>query len=97
MAEIVYSARSLANVQRAFDSLRGKSPAAAIAAAIAIRTAVEALALHPLIGRRIEGDLRELVISYGDSGYVAAYRYLVAGDEVRILAIRHQREIGYVP
>ena len=81
MAEIVYSARSLANVQRAF----------------AIRTAVEALALHPLIGRRIEGDLRELVISYGDSGYIAVYRYLVASDEVRILAIRHQREIGYIP
>ncbi|MBV6417817.1 MAG: hypothetical protein CMLOHMNK_02582 [Steroidobacteraceae bacterium] len=94
MASVVYSARSIAHIERAFEFLRGKNPAAA---ATAIRTAVETLALHPLIGRRIEGDLRELVISYGDCGYIAVYRFLVGSDEVRVLAIRRQREIGYVP
>ncbi|MGD9597058.1 MAG: type II toxin-antitoxin system RelE/ParE family toxin [Steroidobacteraceae bacterium] len=97
MATVVYSARALAHLERAFEFLRAKNPGAAVAAPTAIRTAVEALAQHPLIGRRIGGDLRELVISYGDSGYVAVYRFLVASDEVRVLAIRHQREIGYVP
>lgn len=97
MATVVYSARSLAHIQRAFEFLRTSNPMAATAAATAIRTAVETLAFHPLIGRRVEGDLRELVISYGDSGYIAIYRFLVASDEVRVLAIRHQREIGYVP
>lgn len=97
MAAVVYSARAIAHIERAFEFLRAKSPAAAAAAATAIRTAAETLALHPLIGRRIEGDLRELVISYGDSGYIAVYRFLVGSDEVRVLAIRHQREIGYVP
>ena len=97
MATIAYSARALANIEQAFEFLRDKSPAADVAATVAIRTAVETLAMHPLIGRRIERDLRELVISYGESGYIAVYRFLVTSDEVRVLAIRHQREIGFVP
>jgi hypothetical protein len=50
-----------------------------------------------LVGRRVESELRELIISYGHSGYVALYRFLVSRDEVRILAIQHQRELGYQP
>ena len=64
-------------------------------AAVAIREAVQTLLNHPLIGRRVEGDLRELVVSYGKTGYVALYRFLPAQDQIRILAIRHQREIDY--
>ena len=41
------------------------------------------------------GELRELVISYGKTGYVALYRFLPAQDLIRILAIRHQRELDY--
>jgi plasmid stabilization system protein ParE len=37
--------------------------------------------------------LREWVIDFGDSGYVARYR--LDPDEVVILAARHQREAGY--
>ncbi len=37
----------------------------------AIQSAVDNLAAHPLVGRRIEGDLRELVISFGATGYIA--------------------------
>ena len=97
MATVVYSARALANIERAFEFLREKSTVAAAAAVVAIRSAVETLAIHPLIGRRIERDLRELVISYGESGYIAVYRFVVASDEIRVLAIRHQREIGFIP
>jgi hypothetical protein len=50
-----------------------------------------------LIGRRVEGELRALVISYGQSGYLAVYRIVVWRDEVRVLAIRHQREVGFLP
>ncbi len=32
-----------------------------------------------------------------DSGYVALYRFVASKDEVRILAIRHQRELGFQP
>jgi len=68
-----------------------------VAAAEAIESAVNTLAAHPLVGRRIEGDLRELVISFGVTGYVALYRFVVQDDQVRVLALRHQREIGYLP
>lgn len=97
MATIVYSARSLTHLERAFEFLRLENPDAAAAAAQAIRSAVDNLGAHPLLGRRIHGDIRELVISYGATGYIALYRFLVPHDEIRILAIRHQREIGFVP
>jgi plasmid stabilization system protein ParE len=45
----------------------------------------------------VHGDIRELVISYGQTGYIALYRFVVPQDKVRVLAIRHQREIGFVP
>jgi plasmid stabilization system protein ParE len=35
------------------------------------------------------------VISFGRSGYLALYRFVPARREVRILAIRHQRELDY--
>lgn len=97
MATIVYSGRSLAHLERAFEFLRKENPEAAVAAAHAICSAIESLGPHPLLGRRIHDDIRELVISYGMTGYIALYRFLVPQSEVRILAIRHQREIGFVP
>jgi len=84
VAQVVYSATALGHIERA-------------QAVAAIQSAVDTLAAHPLIGRRVEGELRELVISYGQTGYLALYRHVIARDEVRILAIRHQRELGYLP
>lgn len=40
-------------------------------------------------------ELRELVIAFGDSGYVALYRYVPADSAVYVLAFRHQKEAGY--
>lgn len=97
MATVIYSKRALDHIERAFQFLRDKSPKAAQSAVSAIQSAVQNLGAHPLVGRRLEGDLRELIISYGHSGYVALYRFVIATDEVRILAIRHQREIGFLP
>ena len=88
MAEVIYSARALENAE---------NPAASLAAVDAIQSAVEILAAHPLVGRRVEGELRELVISSGATGYIAVYRFVVQQNEVRVLALRHQREIGYLP
>jgi plasmid stabilization system protein ParE len=97
VAEVVYSARFLDYIERAFLFLRDKNPAAALSAVEAIQSAVNNLGAHPLVGRRVEGELRELIISYGHSGYVALYRFVVSRDEVRVLAIRHQRELGFQP
>lgn len=97
VAQVVYSAHAVENIERAVQFLRESNPEAALSAAAAIRSAVENLATHPLVGRRVEGDLRELVISYGATGYVALYRFVIQRDVVRVLALRHQREIGYLP
>jgi plasmid stabilization system protein ParE len=95
VAQIIYSARALDDIERAFEFLVEKEPASAASAAAAIRGAVETLADHPLIGRSITGGLRELVISYGRTGYVALYWVSMARGEVWVLGIRHQRELDY--
>lgn len=96
MAQIVYTRNAVANLQRLFTNLAEHDPHAAADTAVVIRNAVEILADHPLIGRRIEGEIRELVISYGKTGYVALYRFLPGhGGMIRILAIRHQRELDF--
>ncbi len=41
----------------------------------------------------MEVEYRELVIEFGDSGYVVLYRY--DGAIAVILAVRHQKEAGY--
>jgi plasmid stabilization system protein ParE len=92
---VVYSRNALSNLEHAFEFLAQKSPEAAEAAAESIRTAIETLGRHPLIGRRVRGDLRELVISFGKTGYVALYRFVPVRDQVRVLALRHQRELDY--
>lgn len=97
MAKVGYSARSLDHIERAFQFSRDKNPDATLSAVEAIQSAVNNLAAHPFVGRRLEGELRELIISYGHSGYVALYRFVISRDEVRILAIRYQRELGFQP
>jgi plasmid stabilization system protein ParE len=97
VAEVVYSARALLDIERAFQLLRQENPSAGIDAVAVISSAVDNLKAHPLIGRRVEGELRELVISYGRTGYVALYRFVIGRDEVRILALRHQKELGFLP
>lgn len=80
---------------RAF--LEPKSGAVARRAAAAITEAVRGLEQHPGIGKPVEEmpEYRELLIDFGDSGYVALYRH--ACGEVTVLALRHQREaVGFL-
>jgi hypothetical protein len=57
---------------------------------------LQILKQHPLVGRIAEKGYRELVISRGRTGYVALYTYDVQHDVALVLAIRHQREGGFV-
>ncbi len=43
-----------------------------------------------------KGGKRELVIGRGSRGYVALYRSVPEVDTVFLLAIRNQREAGYL-
>jgi len=62
----------------------------------AIIEAINVLETSPLIGRPCSKDMRELVIGRGARGYVALYRYVAGIDTVLVLAIRAQREAGFV-
>jgi plasmid stabilization system protein ParE len=77
--------------------LAQKSPAASRRAAQAILRQLELLTTQSGIGRPLEDEpgLKELIIAFGDSGYVALYRYDRPMDTVFILAFRHQKEAGY--
>lgn len=57
--------------------------------------AIDVLAHSPLIGRKVKGGKRELVIGQGSRGYVALYRFVAPLDTVFVLAMRSQREAGF--
>jgi plasmid stabilization system protein ParE len=94
MAQVVYAAGAVRELRRTLRLLRAADPEAGRRTAAAIRSAVECLAAHPLLGRRVHGELRELVISYGATGYVALYRFVIVRDQIRILALGRQRELA---
>ena len=96
MAEIVFSEEAFADLERIIDFLLEASSEQAREALEDIRSGIDVLGRHPLVGRRIEGNIRELVVSWGSAGYLALYRFDPALDLVRILRIRHQREAGYM-
>lgn len=95
MARLIYSERALADLERLTDFLIETDPPAALETVALIEEAVNLLSRHPLIGRQVEHDLRELLISRGRTGYVALYSLEEKQDAILILAIRHQREAGY--
>jgi len=68
---------------------------AAKRAVTAIRQGVRVLGQQPGIGRPIDempDEFREWIIDFGDSGYVARYRF--DSNVVTILTVRHQKEVG---
>jgi plasmid stabilization system protein ParE len=71
-----------------------EAPQSAVAAIDTLIDGIQILERHPLVGPRCEQDLRELVIAYGQRGYVALYSYEPRADVALILGIRHQREAG---
>jgi len=95
MAKVVYSREALEDFDCIIDHLLKTSPDTAGATLAGIRTAIDILENHPLIGRKADTQRRELVILRGASGYLALYRFDPAHGVVRILRIRHQREAGY--
>ncbi|PRC91610.1 type II toxin-antitoxin system RelE/ParE family toxin [Solimicrobium silvestre] len=58
--------------------------------------AISVLEYNPLIGRTVNSNNRELVIGRRSHGHVALYRYLAEIDTVFVLALRSQKEAGYI-
>lgn len=96
MPQVIYTQNAIRDLQRLREFLRPKNPLAARRAAEAIVKSIQILGLQPQIGRLIEDmpdAYREWMIDFGDSGYVA--RYYFDGERIAILAVRHQKEVGF--
>ncbi|TDM08655.1 MAG: plasmid stabilization protein [Ideonella sp. MAG2] len=96
MSRLIWSPAALRDVQRLNRFLAAKNIDAAKRAVKAIREGVKVLGQQPGVGRPMVDmpeAFREWIIDFGDSGYVARYR--IDHDAVTILAVRHQKEVGF--
>jgi plasmid stabilization system protein ParE len=83
-------------MERLRKFLRPHGAATVRRASTAIVRSLQKLVITPNAGRVAitDGDeVRELVIEFGSSGYVALYQ--IENDAIVVLAIRHQKEAGY--
>lgn len=92
-----YTRTARDDLRRLYGFLLERDIAAAERALAAIDKAMELLRLFPFTCRKADPDnplLRELLVSFGTSGYVVLYD--IGNDQtVTILAVRHQREDDY--
>lgn len=97
MPQVIVTEGAADGLERCRRFLVVKTPDAARRAGQAIERQFLLLETAPDIGRPFPEmpELRELVIAFGDSGYVALYRHEPADDAVYVLAFWHQKEAGY--
>ncbi len=91
--EVRYTETARTDLLRFIDFLAEHDPQAASRALDTIVRATSLLERFPFTCRKAHRSnpfLRELVVSFGASGYVALFE--IAADHVTILALRHQRE-----
>jgi len=96
--KLEWSPDAIQGIQRAYRFLAGKDQDAANAAADALRKQAAILKQFPNAGRPaedLEPEHRELLIPFGASGYVLLYHFDENKAAVIILAVRHQKEVGY--
>jgi len=87
---------AVADIERCRRFLALKSPPASARALQAIRKALVRLTDAPEIGRPSQlAGYRELIIDFGDAGYIARYIYQPEGDVVQVVALWHQLEARY--
>lgn len=97
MPRVIVTAGSVQGLERCRQFLTDRSP-------LAVKRAAEAIECHFALPESESGigkpfddlpEMRELIIPFGDSGYVALYRFDAEADSVYVLAFRHQKEAGY--
>lgn len=96
MSRLIWSPSALLDVQRLYRFLAPQNLDAAKRAVKAIRQGVNVLEQQPGVGRPVEtmdDTFRDWIIDFGDSGYVVRYR--VDQESVTILAVQHQKEVGF--
>ena len=96
MARVELAPEVAEDFERILAFLVQHDAAAAAARVMEIMQAVEVLAHNPLIGRPVSNGKRELVIGRRLHGYLALYQYVEEIDTAFVLAVRSQREAGYI-
>ena len=97
--KVRFTPEAEADLLRLFDFLLAQDAAVAEKARAAAAKAIELLAVFAFSCRKaLGGDgnpfLRELIIPFGGSGYVALFE-IESRETVTLLAVRHQREEDY--
>ena len=96
MSRLIWSPSALLDVKSLYDFLKSKDLDAAKRAVKAIRQGVSVLEKQSGVGRPVDDmddEFRDWIIDFGDSGYVVRYR--VGHRIVTVLAVRHQKEVGF--
>jgi plasmid stabilization system protein ParE len=95
--QIIATKGAVQGIERCRLFLLEKSPHAAVRATQAIKNSLALLQAEPEIGRPVDDlpELRELIIPFGESGYVALYRYEIKTNSLYLLVFKHQKEAGY--
>jgi plasmid stabilization system protein ParE len=97
MPRVIITDGAVQGLERCRRFLAEKNSGASKRASEMIGYYLALLESEPEIGRPL-GDMpefRELIIPFGESGYVALYRYEKVREMLYILAFRHQKEAGY--
>ena len=97
MARIELAPEVLDDFDRFFDHLTTFEIDDAPERIAQIVLGLQVLTHSPLIGCKLRGSLRELMIGKGTRGYLALYRYAPNLDTVFVLAIRSQPALGWRP
>ena len=97
MPRVIITEGAAQGLERCRRFLAEKNPQAAKRAGQAVERQFALLEIEPGIGRPLDDlpELRELIIPFGDTGYIALYRYEADADSIYVLAFRNQREAGY--
>jgi plasmid stabilization system protein ParE len=95
--EVRYTDAALTDLRRLVDFVEAIDPTLADRALDAIIQASALLESFPFTCRKASPDnpfLRELVVSFSATGYVALFD--ITGSQITVIALRHQREDDFL-
>lgn len=97
MPQVIITRRAARGLESCRTFLAEKNSRAAQRAAEMIAQKILLLEKLPDLGKPVPGyaGRRELIMEFGNTGYVALYHHDPAKDTVYMLAFRHQKEGGY--
>ncbi len=95
MSRVVITENAALDLERCRCFLAKKDRLVARKAGQAIEKRFASLATKPQSDRPLTNysQLRELIIAFGNTGYIALYHYDADADCVLILAFRHQKKL----